>query len=114
MGLINGRFLPLVYGLLSNKTEETYVRFFESLPFNVNTHRIIVDFERGMMNAIENTINDTGLVINVAFIVGGERRCMLIKKFFKFVTKFCLHAYRNVSFLIFTKFLDCWMQISLF
>lgn len=69
MGLINGRFLPLVYGILSDKKEETYMRFLEELPINNQTAHIIVDFERALMNAIENVAREIRLIIEVIFLI---------------------------------------------
>ena len=51
----NNARVPRILGLLSNKTEETYVRFFETLKAKFPSFKpesTMLDFERAAMNAL--------------------------------------------------------------
>ena len=50
-----GSIFPYVFGLLPNKTEATYTRFFREVFSQINepvVMGILADFERGAINAI--------------------------------------------------------------
>ena len=56
-----GNIFPCVFGLLPNKTEATYTRFFREVFGQINepvVTDILVDFERGAINAIRNASQD--------------------------------------------------------
>ena len=55
-GQCYGRIFPCVYALLPNKPEATYTRFFRELFNRINNQNptdVLVDFERGAINAIQ-------------------------------------------------------------
>ena len=54
--IINGTVLPLVYGLLPNKSQKTYVKFLSLLKDKVsqNPTSVNCDFEKAVMNAFQN------------------------------------------------------------
>jgi len=56
---------PMVYVLLRSRTEETYIALFnivwQILPLNYNLIRFVTDFERGLMNAIQQAFPESRL-----------------------------------------------------
>ncbi|XP_060868551.1 uncharacterized protein LOC132943527 [Metopolophium dirhodum] len=56
---------PMVYVLLRSRTEETYVTLFnivrQILPLNYNLTRFVTDFERGLMNAVQQAFPESRL-----------------------------------------------------
>ena len=51
----NGLTIPLIFGLLPNKKEQTYVKFLRQIKVllpNSSIDSILTDFEMGMINAI--------------------------------------------------------------
>lgn len=53
-GEVNGRFFPLIYALLQNKREETYIKLFEKVRQSMQRPAVTVilsDFELGVINA---------------------------------------------------------------
>ncbi len=58
-GIINGKNLPLVYGLLPGKSEEIYLKFFNLIePFIMRPKFIMSDFEKAELNALKTTFKD--------------------------------------------------------
>jgi len=56
---------PMVYVLLRSRTEETYITLFnivrQILPLNYNLIRFVTDFERGLMNAVQQVFPESRL-----------------------------------------------------
>ncbi|XP_029345894.1 uncharacterized protein LOC100570441 [Acyrthosiphon pisum] len=56
---------PMVYVLLRSRTEETYITLFnivrQILPLNYNLIRFVTDFERGLMNAVQQAFPESRL-----------------------------------------------------
>ena len=52
----NGQQFPCVYGLLTNKRQETYERFLTQL--GGNPIEVLVDYERAAKNALEHVFPD--------------------------------------------------------
>lgn len=63
-GLKNGFFLPLIFGLLPNRKEETYLKFVKIIkalvPFS-NLHSITTDFEPTMIKAVRTEFDSVNL-----------------------------------------------------
>ena len=61
----DGRIFPCVFALLPNKSQHTYERFFTELMREISARNpappqhVLLDFEKGAINAIRNTIPDT-------------------------------------------------------
>jgi hypothetical protein len=66
-GYCRGRFLPLVYVLMSRRTENDYVRVFESLPLSNEVKVILTDYEMALINSLKHVIEDMQLNIKVWF-----------------------------------------------
>ena len=58
---INGRILPCIYALLTNKTEETYTRLFKEVEQHVanSPTDILMDFERAALNSVGQVYPNT-------------------------------------------------------
>ncbi|RMZ94313.1 hypothetical protein BpHYR1_027233, partial [Brachionus plicatilis] len=56
--LIDGKCLPMVYGLLPNKSQKIYERFLSKIKKALNTLPLSLtcDFEKGLMNAVDKVI----------------------------------------------------------
>ncbi|XP_025205737.1 uncharacterized protein LOC112602037 [Melanaphis sacchari] len=56
---------PMVYVLLRSRTEETYITLFniirQILPLNYNLIRFVTDFEKGLMNAVQQSFPESRL-----------------------------------------------------
>lgn len=67
-GYCRGRFLPLVYVLMSRRTVEDYVRVFESIPMSEDVKVVLVDFEQALINSLKQMIENMQLNIKVFWI----------------------------------------------
>ena len=64
-GLVDNQALPLVYVLLTNKTEASYFRVFDSLKNlqpALNPQSVMSDFEKASQNAVERAFPATEIV----------------------------------------------------
>uniref|UniRef100_A0A914C0N7 MULE transposase domain-containing protein n=1 Tax=Acrobeloides nanus TaxID=290746 RepID=A0A914C0N7_9BILA len=64
-GYCRGRFLPLVYVLMSRRTVEDYVRVFESIPMSEDVKVVLVDFEQALINSLKQMIENMQLNIKI-------------------------------------------------
>lgn len=65
MGLVRGRFIPLMFILMTSRKKEDYTRAIEALPLSDLVRTIIVDFERANIKALNECIQDMQLNIRV-------------------------------------------------
>ena len=53
--IIDGKAIPVIFGLLLNKQGQTYMKFFESIldvEPNLGPETVLVDFEKASLNAV--------------------------------------------------------------
>ncbi|CAF1133985.1 unnamed protein product [Brachionus calyciflorus] len=62
-GLINGKCVPLVYGLLPKKNEIIYVKFLQTIADELEQHpkSVSSDFERAFLNSVEQVFPNSNL-----------------------------------------------------
>lgn len=62
-GYFNGRFVPLIFVF---ETED-YARILEFLTLSDRVKLILADFEKGLLNALKEFIDNSGFIILVGF-----------------------------------------------
>uniref|UniRef100_A0A914DKJ9 MULE transposase domain-containing protein n=1 Tax=Acrobeloides nanus TaxID=290746 RepID=A0A914DKJ9_9BILA len=65
MGLVRGKFIPLLFILMAKHRSKDFIRLFEELPITDRLKTIIVDFEKAQIKALRICFKDMQLEIKI-------------------------------------------------
>ncbi|RMZ96603.1 hypothetical protein BpHYR1_028538, partial [Brachionus plicatilis] len=111
--ILKNKNLPVVYALLPNKSQESYIRFFNLLIANIEVqpHNILSDFEKSIHIAIEHSLPGTRVIgcyfhlvqnlwrhIQLYKLVKTYAADPMIRKSFKFIQSLAFIPKKDVIF----------------